>query len=79
MKTLAEMKVLAGQSETITISELRQQPGEVLSQVECGKSFTITRDGKSVADLHSPEPNAFELASAIRHDGFQGRGYSGRS
>jgi prevent-host-death family protein len=52
--------------EIITISEFRAGPGEVLRQVEMGKTFKITKQGKVVAVMHKPEPNAFELGAAAR-------------
>ena len=39
------------QSETITVSDLRAAPGDVLAQVQQGKTFSITKQGKVVASL----------------------------
>lgn len=64
MKRIRDIR-LTGQ-ETITVSELRACPGDVLSQVEMGKTFTITRRGQVIAVLHPPEPTAFELGAAAR-------------
>lgn len=53
-------------TKEITISELRKNPGEVLTQVEMGRSFNVTRNGKIVVCISKPEPNAFELGAAVR-------------
>jgi antitoxin (DNA-binding transcriptional repressor) of toxin-antitoxin stability system len=66
MKTVASMNLLVGQNETITMSEFRKQPGEVIEQVCMGKTFNITRAGKVVAMICKPEPNAAELGAEIR-------------
>lgn len=69
MKTLAEMQLLKGQSETITMTEFRSRPGEVIDQVQMGKSFLITKEGKVVAEISCPEPTALELGASIRRLG----------
>jgi len=46
---LTDMKLLAGKSETISMSDLRSRPGDVFDQVQLGKTFTITKGGKVVA------------------------------
>lgn len=69
MKTLKQKIKLTGE-ETITVSELREQPGEVLDQVELGMIFQITRNGIIVATLSKPEPNAFELGAECRRLGY---------
>jgi antitoxin (DNA-binding transcriptional repressor) of toxin-antitoxin stability system len=67
MKTLQqEIGSLSGREETITVTELRARPGDVLSQVELGKTFKITRCGKVIAVISKPEPNALELGAAYR-------------
>lgn len=35
----------------VTVRDLRNKGGEILKQVEAGRSFTITRDGEPVAKL----------------------------
>lgn len=55
MKTIAQAVSLQGQSEEITISELRSKPGEVFFQVSLGKEFTVTKSGKVVARITPPE------------------------
>jgi antitoxin (DNA-binding transcriptional repressor) of toxin-antitoxin stability system len=51
---LAELVDLRGQEETITMTELRAKPGEVISQVELGKRFVVTRAGKVLAIIAPP-------------------------
>lgn len=42
-------------SGTITVTELRSQPGEYLSAVSrCGESFLITKSGRPVAKDECP-------------------------
>jgi len=50
-KLLADLSLLAGQTEEITMVDLRQGPGDVLDQVTMGKTYIITRRGKSIAVL----------------------------
>lgn len=67
MKTIADTVSLSGQSETITISDLRSKPGEVFAQVALGKEFTITKSGKPVAEIKSPEePFDWGALAALR-------------
>ena len=63
---LKDMKFLSGTKETITMTELRSRPGDIITQVEMGVEFSITRGGKIVAVLSKPEPTALELAAEIR-------------
>ena len=63
---LSEMNLLGGQSEEITVMELRQGAGDILDQVELGKTYTITRRGKPVGVLSKPELNAVELGAEVR-------------
>lgn len=64
MKTIADQVSLVGHSESITISELRAKPGEVFAQVALGKSFTISKNGKVMAEIKKPE--SFDLAALAR-------------
>lgn len=66
MKRLPDLQLLVGQQETITVTDLREGPGDVLAQVQLGKSFRITKNGKVVADLTPPEPTAVELGASAR-------------
>ncbi len=68
MKT-TDMKLLAGQHETLSMSELRSCPGDVVTQVQMGKTFTVEKNGKAVAAIATPEPSALELGSEIRRLG----------
>lgn len=49
--TILNPNTLLGEVESITMMELRRNPGEVMDQVTLGKVFTITRGGKVVATL----------------------------
>jgi antitoxin (DNA-binding transcriptional repressor) of toxin-antitoxin stability system len=69
MKRLAQLVSLAGKTETISITEFRQRPGEVITQVEMGMTFDVTRNGKVVATISKPEPNALEMGKAARDAG----------
>ena len=66
VKRLADMNLLEGQTEEITVMDLRRGPGDILAQVALGKVFTITKAGKPVAVLSKPEPTALELGAAAR-------------
>ena len=70
--TLVAMQLLAGQTEEITMMYLRQHPGDVITQVQMGKTFRITKAGKLVAILSQPEPTALELAAEVRRLGLAG-------
>lgn len=65
-ETLSDMALLAGQSETISMTDLRKAPGDILSQVKMGKTFTITRNGEILAVLSPPELSALELGAELR-------------
>ena len=39
----------------VTVRDLRNKGGEILKQVEAGRSFTVTRDGEPVAKLNPLE------------------------
>jgi prevent-host-death family protein len=69
MKRLTDMRLLKGQTGEITMTEFRRSPGDVLDQVQQGKSFTITKNGAVVADLTPHEPSALELGRAARKAG----------
>ena len=69
---MTDMLLLTGVTEEISMTALRQRPGDVINQVQMGKTFIITKGGKTVAALSRPEPNAFELAAEIRRLGLQG-------
>lgn len=66
---LSDMKLLEGKCESITLSDLRSRPGDIFSQVQMGKTFRITKNGKRIADIVQPELNALELGAAARKAG----------
>ena len=66
MKHIPDMTLLAGTEETITLMDFRKATGDVIAQVEMGKTFTITRKGKPVAVLSKPEVN---LGAEVRRLG----------
>ena len=67
MKTLQqEAGSFSGREEIITVTELRARPGDVLFQVQLGKTFKISRRGRIVAVISKPEPSAVELGAEIR-------------
>lgn len=65
-KRLSRMKLLVGKTEQITMGQLRASPGDVIAQVEMGKTFTITKRGVAVATITQVEPNALQLGAEIR-------------
>ena len=64
--TLVAMQLLAGQTEEITMMQLREGPGDIITQVQMGKTYRITKMGKVVAILSPPQPTALELAAEVR-------------
>lgn len=54
MKGVADEVSLAGKLDTITVMELRRQPGEVLACVSLGKTFVVTKSGKPIAIISKP-------------------------
>lgn len=68
MKTLKESVTFTGpRFEVITVSQLRAMPGDILAQVEFGKTFLITRNGQAVAVLSQPPGDS--LAIVFNADG----------
>jgi antitoxin (DNA-binding transcriptional repressor) of toxin-antitoxin stability system len=51
MKHIKDEVTLSGKLESITMMDLRLQPGAVIDSVELGKTFVITKMGKPVAVL----------------------------
>lgn len=75
MKKLTDMGFLEGEVETITMVDLRRQPGEVFAQAELGKTFIITRAGKPVVQLKKiPEPPVL-LGAEVRKLGLADGSY----
>ena len=74
MKPLVETLSLKGEIEVISISQMRALLGDVLTQVQMGKTFIITRNRKRIVRLikeeaasgNGAEMNAFELGAAVR-------------
>lgn len=66
---LTDMNLLEGTTEEITVSDFRSRPGDVLAQVQLGRTFTITKNGKPVAALAQPELNALQLGAQARRAG----------
>jgi len=63
------MKLFEGETEEISMMDLRKRPGDVIDQVQMGKTFIITKAGKKVAILSRPQADAAELAAEIRRLG----------
>ncbi len=63
---LSDMNLFAGRVESLTVSDFRSRPGDILLQVQMGKTFNITKNGKIIAILSKPEPTALELGAEIR-------------
>ena len=51
MQRITYMLCLVGEIETITATDLRKSPGDILVQASLGKVFTITKNGKPIAEL----------------------------
>ena len=65
-KRLSDMQLLGGKEVTITMMDLRSAPGDVMDLVLQGATITVTRQGKPIAVIHTPEPTAAELGAAAR-------------
>ena len=72
MTRLIAMQLLTGQTEKITMMQLRKGPGDIIDQVQMGKTFIITKAGKVVAVISQPESTALELGAEIRRLGLTG-------
>ena len=66
---LRYMQLFVDQAEEISMMDFRKRPGDVIDQVQMGKTFTITKMGRVVAILSQPEPSAVELGKAMRQLG----------
>ncbi|MCL1899518.1 MAG: hypothetical protein FWG11_03175 [Promicromonosporaceae bacterium] len=63
--------------ETVSVRELRQRGGDVLTQVELGDSKVITRDGVPVAELRvlpRPRKSTAEILREARRLPGEGQG-----
>lgn len=56
----------AGQEATITMMQLRSQPGEVLDFIVAGGTVHITRQGKNVATITPHQDSFFRKFAAAR-------------
>jgi antitoxin (DNA-binding transcriptional repressor) of toxin-antitoxin stability system len=68
-RLLSQMALLRGRDFTITMMDLRNQPGEVMDLVIQGATITVTRQGKPIAIIHAPEATALELGTEARRLG----------
>jgi hypothetical protein len=68
MKALFEMPLLEGQTEEISMTELRANPGDVFAQVQMGKSFTIAKNGTVIAEIKKPEAFDFGALQQLRNN-----------
>lgn len=66
MKVMSEEVSLHGKSEEITISELRNRPGDVFQQVSLGKQFIVTKNGEQIALICPPKWNT---SAVVNRDG----------
>jgi antitoxin (DNA-binding transcriptional repressor) of toxin-antitoxin stability system len=71
MKLLCDHLSLKGKKETISVSEFRTRPGEVLAQVILGKEYALTKNGKVVATITGPKTNDTNIhePKPINHSG----------
>lgn len=66
-KKLRELTPFKEKLETVTMMELREQPGEIIDSVVLGKTFIITKQGKPVALLTQLPGQT--LTIVVGHDG----------
>jgi hypothetical protein len=64
MKRLSQEISLKGKCEEISLTEFRASPGAVLSMVELGKTFILTRNGQQIAVLSQVPGETLTLAVA---------------
>ncbi len=50
-KRLTETTTLRGIIEKISMTDLRQSPGDIIDQAQMGKIFIVTKGGKEVVTL----------------------------
>lgn len=63
------------QEATITMMELRQQPGECMDFVIAGGTLHITRQGKNIATIAPHQDSFFERFAAARSDLVKNKNY----
>jgi len=69
IQRLSEMQFLKGSEVELTLMEFRRRPGDIIAQVQLGRTFRLTKNGRVVAVLTAPEPTAFELGATVRRLG----------
>lgn len=68
-RRLRDLRLLTDKQIEITMMDLRAAPGDVMDLVLQGATITVTRQGKPIAVIHTPEPTAAELGAAARRLG----------
>jgi prevent-host-death family protein len=58
-----------GQSATISMTELRKRPGEVIDRVSHGMTIHVDKNGKRVASIVPSESLGEEVDCVIHRDG----------
>ena len=58
-----------GETATVTMMELRSNPGEILDRVSRGLTVNVTKSGKWVATMRAPSLAARDDTIIIRPDG----------
>ena len=53
--------------ETISMTDFRSMPGEIMQAVQLGKRFIIEKNGKPIAQLWPYEADAFQLGATCRN------------
>lgn len=52
-KRLTDTQLLRGQLEYLALQDMRAAPGDIINQVQMGKVYVITKQGKPVAVLQA--------------------------
>lgn len=69
-RRLRDMQLLGGKRLEITMMDLRSAPGDVMDLVLQGVEITVTRQGKPIAVIRTPdEKRAVEIAAEVRRLG----------
>lgn len=69
-RRLKDLRLLRGQKIEITMMDLRSAPGDVMDLVLQGAEITVTRQGKPIAVIHTPDENrAIEIGAEVRRLG----------
>ena len=59
--------LLVGELEVMTLTDFRRGPGDVIAQVQMGKVFVLTKQGKPVAVISKPPGE--QLSIVVDHQG----------